>query len=75
MIVVCLNIPHFSLHHIRLFDEEGGSSTVDLSEVYDHLSFAEFKLGNIKRAAHYTRVVLQNGQLLELVFHRYTLYI
>ena len=34
---------------------------MDLTEVYDHLSFAEFKLGNVKRAAHYTRLMLQNG--------------
>ncbi|CAI8018519.1 Prolyl 4-hydroxylase subunit alpha-2 [Geodia barretti] len=45
---------------LRLFDEEGDSSTVDLSGVYDHLSFAEYKLGNLKRAAHYTRLLLQN---------------
>ncbi|CAI7999257.1 Prolyl 4-hydroxylase subunit alpha-2 [Geodia barretti] len=45
---------------LRLLDEEGHSSTVDLSDVYDHLSFAEYKLGNLKRAAHYTRLMLQN---------------
>ena len=35
---------------------------MDLTEVYDHLAYAEFKLGNVKRAAHYTRLLLQNGQ-------------
>jgi prolyl 4-hydroxylase len=45
---------------LRLFDEEGDTSSVDLTEVYDHLAYAEFKLGNVKRAAHYTRLLLQN---------------
>ena len=49
---------------LRLFDEEGDSPTVDLTEVYDLLSFAEFKMGNVKRAAHYTRLLLQNSELL-----------
>ena len=32
---------------------------MDLTEGYDHLSFAEFKPGNVKRAAHYTCLMLQ----------------
>lgn len=45
---------------LRLFDEEGDTSDLDLTLVYDHLSYAEYKLGNIKKAAHYTRLLLQN---------------
>lgn len=39
-----------------------GYSDVDLTLVYDHLSFSEYQLGNVKRAAQYTRDLLQNGE-------------
>ena len=55
-----MSLTSFLISH-RLFDKEGDSSTVDLTQVYDHLSYAEFQLGNVKRAAHYTRLMLQNG--------------
>lgn len=35
---------------------------VDLVSIYDHLAFSEYSLGNVKRAAMYTRELLQNGR-------------
>jgi len=40
----------------------GRGSDLDLALVYDHLSYAEYKLGNLKKAAQYTRDLLQNGK-------------
>ena len=34
------------LEALRKFDEEGAGSDLDLGEVYDHLAFAEFKVGD-----------------------------
>lgn len=51
--------------HCRLLSFIGsgpGYSDVDLSEVYDHLAFSEYELGNIKKATQYTRDLLQNGR-------------
>lgn len=38
-----------------------GYSDLDFVLVYDHLAFSEYKLGNLKKAAQYTRDLLQNG--------------
>ncbi|XP_019849479.1 PREDICTED: prolyl 4-hydroxylase subunit alpha-2-like isoform X2 [Amphimedon queenslandica] len=47
---------------LERFDEEGGdpTGTVDIPSIYDHLSFAEYSLGNIKKASQYTRELLQH---------------
>lgn len=44
------------------FGVAGSGSGVDLAEVYDHLAFSEYQLGNVKRATQYTRDLLQNGE-------------
>jgi hypothetical protein len=38
-----------------------GFEDVDLIEVYDHLAFSEYQLGNIRKAYQYTKDLLQNG--------------
>ncbi|XP_064393719.1 prolyl 4-hydroxylase subunit alpha-1-like isoform X2 [Halichondria panicea] len=38
--------------------EDGGD--VDLVSIYDHLSFSEYSIGNLKRAAGYNKDLLQN---------------
>ena len=43
-------------------DSKSRHSNVDLALVYDHLAFSEYQLGNIKKAAQYTRDLLQNGR-------------
>lgn len=40
----------------------GRGADLDLALVYDHLAFAEYKSGNFKRAAQYTKDLLQNGR-------------
>ena len=46
-----------SLHILTL---AGGD--VDLVSIYDHLSFSEYSIGNLKRAAGYNKDLLQNGE-------------
>ena len=40
----------------------GRGSDLDLTLAYDHLAYAEYKLGNLKKAVQYTRDLLQNGE-------------
>lgn len=40
---------------------------MDLADVYDHLAYSEYQLGNIRRATQYTRDLLQNGSVLCLL--------
>ena len=47
------------LEVIRKVDQ-GDDQDVSLVEVYDHLSFAEYSLGNIRRAKQFTKDLLQN---------------
>ena len=49
------------LHNELVLKTTGNGVNLDLSEVYDHLAFSEYQLGNIKRAMQYTRDLLQNG--------------
>ena len=44
---------------LRKFDE-GDTGGVQLSDIFDHLSYVEFRMGNIKRAKQFTRDLLQN---------------
>lgn len=40
----------------------GDSEGIDLTLVYDHLAFAEYSMGNFRKALQYTKDLLQNGK-------------
>ena len=43
------------------FPIPGDTEGIDLTLVYDHLAFAEYSLGNLRKALQYTKDLLQNG--------------
>jgi hypothetical protein len=43
------------------FPIPGDTEGIDLTLVYDHLAFAEYSLGNYRKAMLYTKDLLQNG--------------
>lgn len=47
------------LEALRKYDE-GDTEGLDLADVFDHLSFVEYRMGNIRRAKQFARDLLQN---------------
>lgn len=45
---------------LQKVEEEQSMEEIELASIYDHLAYAEYKLGNVKRAMQYTRDLLQN---------------
>ena len=45
---------------LRKFDEDQDTDGVELADIYDHLAFAEYKIGNLRRASQFTKDLLQN---------------
>ena len=45
---------------LRKFDEKNDTKEVQLVDIYDHLAFAEYELGNLRRASQFTKELLQN---------------
>lgn len=45
---------------LRKFDEDNDTKDVELADIYDHLAFAEYKMGNLRRASQFTKDLLQN---------------
>ncbi|XP_065912697.1 prolyl 4-hydroxylase subunit alpha-1-like isoform X1 [Dysidea avara] len=44
----------------KSIEDEEQAKDVDIVDIYDHLSYSEYKLGNIKKAIQYSRDLLQN---------------
>ena len=56
----------FSISH-SWFPIPGDTKGIDLTLVYDHLAFAEYSLGNLRKALQYTKDLLQNGTYISFV--------
>ncbi len=45
---------------LRKFDEDQDTTGVELADIYDHLAYAEYEMGNLRRASQFTKDLLQN---------------
>lgn len=55
-------------HSICSVPNPGDTEGIDLTLVYDHLAFAEYSLGNYRKALQYTKDLLQNGKCTNHLF-------